>query len=314
MAAAQAQAEAAARAQPPYGALWAPAAPAASAHPLSTEQRAAQAVEAEASRLITQRKRFLQHLTQHADRFRAHFGLAARGRAVAVEGVRAFHNREAARQGRAEARRLQALRANDEEEYLRLVAESKNERLGTLLGRTAELLENLGQKIKATQAAAAAAEGEGCEAAAAEGEAAGEAEAAEMGARAGAEALRAGRRRYAEAATSVATERIAAQPASLTGGALRSYQRVMDANVRTMLVVSALFYVAGFAFFWLPDKLMCERVQSLQFHALFHISSTVGPWYLIQHVCVCRLSCSSAPLLLAAAALPEWAIKGVVLE
>lgn len=80
-------------------------------------------------------------------------------------------------------------------------------------------------------------------------------------------------------------------------GALRSYQRVMDANVRTMLVVSALFYVAGFAFFWLPDKLMCERVQSLQFHALFHVTSTVGPWYLIQHVCVARVFAARARVL-----------------
>ena len=71
-------------------------------------------------------------------------------------------------------------------------------------------------------------------------------------------------------------------------GALRSYKEVPDATVRLMLVISAVFYVSGFAFLWLPDKLMCERVQPMQFHALFHLTSTVGPWYLIQHVCVRR--------------------------
>ena len=70
---------------------------------------------------------------------------------------------------------------------------------------------------------------------------------------------------------------------SLFFGALRSYGAVRNASVRLMLVVSALFYVGGFALLWLPDKLMCSRVQPYQFHALFHLTSTVGPWYLIQH-------------------------------
>ena len=43
---------------------------------------------------------------------------------------------------------MQALKNDDQEAYLALVAESKNERLKTLLGATDELLERLGQMVQ----------------------------------------------------------------------------------------------------------------------------------------------------------------------
>lgn len=52
------------------------------------------------------------------------------------------------RANRAERLRVQALKNDDQEAYLKMVAESKNERLKTLLGKTDELLERLGQMVQ----------------------------------------------------------------------------------------------------------------------------------------------------------------------
>lgn len=32
------------------------------------------------------------------------------------------------------------------------------------------------------------------------------------------------------------------------------------------------------------DKIACYYVQRFQFHALFHITSTIGPWFMITHI------------------------------
>ncbi len=111
---------------------------------------------------------------------------------------------------------------------------------------------------------------------------------------------------------------------TLFAGSLRFCGKAGDKNARLLLVVSAVLYAGGFFLLWLPDKLMCERVRDWQFHALFvsarppkeergdgrprrkrapppprartltpthpyharaqHITSTIGPWYLIMHV------------------------------
>ena len=153
-----------------------------------------------------------------------------RRRRARNDGVMAFHGRERAKLQRVETRRLQALRTNDEEGYLRLVQESKNERLNTLLHKTAELLASLGDKIKATQAAAAAGEagielmpgvtGNGA-GGSADG-AGGSGDAADDDV-----ALMERRRTYATAAHAI-TEVVDTQPAMLVGpqgnGTLRGYQ------------------------------------------------------------------------------------------
>jgi len=54
-------------------------------------------------------------------------------------------------------------------------------------------------------------------------------------------------------------------------------------GAKRLLVAAFVFYVGGFAVLWLPDRLACARVQRFQLHALFHLTSTVGPWSLIQH-------------------------------
>lgn len=60
----------------------------------------------------------------------------------------AWHGRQRQRATRAEKLRFQALKADDQEAYMRMVKESKNERLTTLLEETNKLLANLGAAVQ----------------------------------------------------------------------------------------------------------------------------------------------------------------------
>lgn len=60
----------------------------------------------------------------------------------------AWHLRQKQRATRAEKLRFQALKADDQEAYMKLVEESKNERLTTLLEKTNDLLARLGAAVK----------------------------------------------------------------------------------------------------------------------------------------------------------------------
>ena len=59
-----------------------------------------------------------------------------------------WHGKQRQRVTRAERLRFQALRADDQEAYMRMVEESKNERLTTLLQKTDELLQSLGAMVQ----------------------------------------------------------------------------------------------------------------------------------------------------------------------
>jgi hypothetical protein len=56
---------------------------------------------------------------------------------------------------------------------------------------------------------------------------------------------------------------------TLFAGSLRFCGKTQNRNVKLLLGVSAVLYAGGFLFLWLPDKLLCEKVQPYQFHALF---------------------------------------------
>ena len=60
----------------------------------------------------------------------------------------AWHGRQRQRATRAEKLRFQALKADDQEAYMRLVKESKNERLTMLLAETNKVLVNLGAAVQ----------------------------------------------------------------------------------------------------------------------------------------------------------------------
>ncbi len=62
--------------------------------------------------------------------------------------LQAWHGRQRQRATRAEKLRFQALKSDDQEAYMRLVKESKNERLTMLLQETNKLLVNLGAAVQ----------------------------------------------------------------------------------------------------------------------------------------------------------------------
>ncbi|CAD5178785.1 unnamed protein product [Musa acuminata subsp. malaccensis] len=64
------------------------------------------------------------------------------------DGIQAWHARQRQRATRAEKLRFQALKADDQEAYMRMVEESKNERLTMLLTKTNELLVCLGAAVQ----------------------------------------------------------------------------------------------------------------------------------------------------------------------
>jgi len=71
---------------------------------------------------------------------------------------------------------------------------------------------------------------------------------------------------------------------SIFFGSLAYYRRIEHAGAKRMLAAAAVLYLGGFFLFWLPDKLACANVQRFQFHALFHLTSSIGPWMLLMHV------------------------------
>ncbi|GFY85074.1 SNF2/Brahma-type chromatin-remodeling protein CHR12 [Actinidia rufa] len=62
--------------------------------------------------------------------------------------LQAWHGRQRQRATRAEKLRFQALKADDQEAYMKMVEESKNERLTMLLGKTNDLLVRLGAAVQ----------------------------------------------------------------------------------------------------------------------------------------------------------------------
>lgn len=62
--------------------------------------------------------------------------------------MQAWHARQRQRATRAEKLRIQALKADDQEEYMRMVKKSKNLRLNTFLQETNQLLHNLGAAVQ----------------------------------------------------------------------------------------------------------------------------------------------------------------------
>ncbi|KAJ8758512.1 hypothetical protein K2173_000233 [Erythroxylum novogranatense] len=62
--------------------------------------------------------------------------------------LKAWHGRQAQRVTLVEKLRFQALKANDQEAYMRLAKESKNECLVMLLEETNKLFVNLGDKVQ----------------------------------------------------------------------------------------------------------------------------------------------------------------------
>ncbi|KAJ4833775.1 putative ATP-dependent DNA helicase chr12 [Turnera subulata] len=104
--------------------------------------------EEERNYIETKKRRFFTEILNAVREFQLQIQATLKRRKQRNDGVQAWHGRQRQRATRAEKLRFQALKADDQEAYMRLVKESKNERLTTLLEETNKLLVNLGAAVQ----------------------------------------------------------------------------------------------------------------------------------------------------------------------
>lgn len=110
--------------------------------------------EEEKNRVETRKRKFFADLLNAARELQLQVQAAQKRRKQRNDGVQAWHGRLRQRATRAEKLRFQALKADDQEAYMKMVEESKNERLTMLLGKTNDLLVRLGAAVQREKDAA----------------------------------------------------------------------------------------------------------------------------------------------------------------
>ncbi|PIN16531.1 Nucleoplasmin ATPase [Handroanthus impetiginosus] len=110
--------------------------------------------EEERNRIETRKRKFFADLLNAARELQLQVQAAQKRRKQRNDGVQAWHGRLRQRATRAEKLRFQALKADDQEAYMKMVEESKNERLTMLLGKTNDLLVRLGAAVQREKDAA----------------------------------------------------------------------------------------------------------------------------------------------------------------
>lgn len=53
------------------------------------------------------------------------------------------------------------------------------------------------------------------------------------------------------------------------------------AHQRVFIVCAIGFYIGGWLFFWVPEVLFCDQLQSYNFHAWWHVTSTLGAFVMV---------------------------------
>ncbi|KAK6254997.1 SNF2 [Theobroma cacao] len=104
--------------------------------------------EEERNQVENRKKKFFSEIVNAFRDFQLQIQATLKRRKQRNDGVQAWHGRQRQRATRAEKLRFQALKADDQEAYMRLVKESKNERLTMLLAETNKLLVNLGAAVQ----------------------------------------------------------------------------------------------------------------------------------------------------------------------
>ncbi|XP_022762039.1 probable ATP-dependent DNA helicase CHR12 isoform X2 [Durio zibethinus] len=104
--------------------------------------------EEERNHLENRKKKFFSEIVNAFRDFQLQIQATLKRRKQRNDGVQAWHGRQRQRATRAEKLRFQALKADDQEAYMRMVKESKNERLTMLLSETNKLLVNLGAAVQ----------------------------------------------------------------------------------------------------------------------------------------------------------------------
>ncbi|KAL2349508.1 hypothetical protein Fmac_003508 [Flemingia macrophylla] len=98
--------------------------------------------------IATRKRRFFAEILNTVREFQLQIQASVKRRKQRNDAVQAWHGRQRQRATRAEKLRFQALKADDQEAYMRMVKESKNERLTLLLEETNKLLVNLGAAVQ----------------------------------------------------------------------------------------------------------------------------------------------------------------------
>ncbi|KAL3505887.1 hypothetical protein ACH5RR_031269 [Cinchona calisaya] len=111
-------------------------------------ERLSRSEEEERNRVETRKRKFFADLLNAARELQLQVQAAQKRRKQRNDGVQAWHAKQRQRATRAEKLRFQALKADDQEAYMKMVEESKNERLTMLLGKTNELLVRLGAAVQ----------------------------------------------------------------------------------------------------------------------------------------------------------------------
>ncbi|KAF3457175.1 hypothetical protein FNV43_RR01832 [Rhamnella rubrinervis] len=111
-------------------------------------ERLSRLEEEERNLIETRKRKFFTEILNAVREFQLQIQASMKRRKQRNDGIQAWHGRQRQRATRAEKLRFQALKADDQEAYMRMVKESKNERLTTLLEETNKLLSNLGAAVQ----------------------------------------------------------------------------------------------------------------------------------------------------------------------
>ncbi|KAH9617893.1 hypothetical protein KSS87_010160 [Heliosperma pusillum] len=111
-------------------------------------ERLSRLEEEEKSYVETRKRRFFADLLNAAREFQLQVGASLKRQKQRNDGVMAWHGRQRQRATRQEKLRMDALKNYDQDLYMKMVEESKNERLTMLIGKTNELLVNLGAAVQ----------------------------------------------------------------------------------------------------------------------------------------------------------------------
>ncbi|XP_076936316.1 putative ATP-dependent DNA helicase CHR12 isoform X1 [Bidens hawaiensis] len=104
--------------------------------------------EEEKNRVETKKRKFFAEILNAIRELQLQVQASQKRRKQRNDGVQAWHGRQRQRATRQEKLRFQALKSDDQEAYMKMVEESKNERLTMLLGKTNELLVRLGAAVR----------------------------------------------------------------------------------------------------------------------------------------------------------------------
>ncbi|CAM8998397.1 unnamed protein product [Rhodiola kirilowii] len=111
-------------------------------------ERLSRLEEEEKHRWETRKRKFFAEILNGVREFQLQIQAVLKRRKQRNDGIQAWHGKQRQRATRAEKLRFQALKADDQEAYLRMVEESKNERLAMLVEKTNTVLGSIGDAVR----------------------------------------------------------------------------------------------------------------------------------------------------------------------